>query len=155
MTSPLSISAADYCLALKALVELNSNALGVRDTYYGDQERIATTPTVCIDSESKDKNLELKGAGRFVTPNLTASVILYHAPVTSTEVGRLECDRFIEAVETLIDSNRTLSIVNDGNDLVIHSYISRIEFGYFRKNGTVFRGARGTASAISRGILPS
>ncbi len=142
----------------QALVDKLTNnmvALGLGAVYYGDQERITTTPVACVEPVNKQNNLDMGAASRLLNPVISVTIILYHSAVASTQSNRHDADAFAEAIETFVNIDRTLNNGVVGNDIIIHGYVTGIESGYVTKGNTVMRASKINYSAISRIILPS
>lgn len=144
---PLTDSLKVVAEYLETLLETNKGSLGLQDIYYGDQSRIPRTPTACIDPGEKQQNLN--GAPRRVEINFTIYILLYHNPVKGVETLTKESDNISEAIENRIHLNPTLG----GN--VIHSLVTRIEYGYQTRGNTLYRVSRLTVEARSQEQLPS
>lgn len=144
----LTISMVDVAEKIFDLLTANTN-LGLAVVYYGDQNRLADTPAACVEPSIKNNNLKTSAMARKLDPEIITEIIIYHSPIQSTQVTRLECDRFGEAVETFINTKRDL----DG--LIIHGYVTTLESGYVEKTGQIMRACRLTHKSITQGYLPS
>lgn len=141
-------STVEQTLYLQELIEANKTGLALGDkVYYGDQEKIPFTPTVCV--EAGDKRRELNGAPRRVMTPMISYILVYASKVGETGENRLTADRLSEQIETLIHANRTL----DGR--VIHSLVTAIEFGYLMRGNSLFRTSRLTVEGRQQVQLPS
>lgn len=154
MTGPngLTISIVTVAQALEQMFRDNMADVGLKAVYYGDQDKIATTPALCVEPATKANNLRISGGGfghRMVDPTINIDLLLYHGAVASTQNNRLEADQFAERCETLIHSNRTLG------DIVINGYVTDLESGYSRKTNTLYRTTRLAYECTTQGLLPS
>lgn len=136
---------------LEKLLGDNKEDLGIYDIFYGDQDRIPHTPTVCV--EPGDKRRELNGAPRRTSVIITTYLLVYHNPVKSVAQIREEDDLLAESVESLIHQDAQMKD-SGGNDQVIDSLVTVIESGYQVKANTLFRASRMTIEVRSQVQLP-
>jgi len=121
---------------------------------YGDQNRIPTTPTLCVESGATARVLAGVG-GRGRTENdLVCYLLLYWAKVDTNQKTKKDSELCAEAIAYYLDSNVTLERNGDGG-IVIHGYVSSIEPGYSRRNegSTLMYSVRLTWTGKSKTIL--
>jgi hypothetical protein len=128
------------------LITQNKTPLGLQDIYYGDQALIPRTPALCVESDTKTR--EIDGAPRRTLVQLNTFLILYHSPVKDIQKTRKDVDILAEAVETLVHADAQM------NHLVIHSLVTTMQSGYAMKTGTQIRSCRLTVQATSQVLLP-
>jgi hypothetical protein len=126
-------------------VELNKASLGLGAVFYGDQNKIAVTPTVCIEPE--DKVRELAGVPRKTLVTVNLFLIVYLNAIQSPTINRSEADKLIEDLEDFLHADNTM------NDTVIHSMVTRIESGYAMKGNTVLRASRLSYNITTQELL--
>lgn len=136
---------------IQAIVEAVKEDLGIVDIFYGDQQQIPRTPTVCV--EANEKSRVLAGAPRRVLNELSCFVIIYFSVVNDSVQSNSEgADQLAETVEAEIHKDPTLG------GLVIHSLVSRSEAGFqsrFMAGAiTRFRASRLTVTGQSKTMLP-
>lgn len=136
----------DVTQALVDKIEDHRVALGVEAVFYGDQNRVAVTPTIAVDPGSKSR--VLNGAPRRTMTTFEVFVMIYHARVQDTQVTRKEADALAEAIEDLIHQDRTL-----GGGL-IHCMVDKVESGYSFRSGTMYRSSRLTFGGDALQMLP-
>lgn len=124
----------------------NAEALGLVDIYYGDQERIATSPAACV--EPGPKNRDLQGANRRTENTITIYVIVYHSEIRSPQSNRKDADALAEAIEAVLHLDPTLG------GYVRHSYVTNISPGYVNKINGPMRASRLTFEASNITMLP-
>lgn len=131
------------------IVKDNAVALGVNtdDVYYGDQNNIPRTPSVCIDPG--DKKRDLNGAPRRVMTTMTNYIIVYHNQVASMQEVREDSDELGETIETLVHADPTLG------GIAIDSLVTSIESGYLQRDRALFRASRLTVEARDQVQLPA
>ena len=117
----------------------HSEDLGIVDVLYGDQERIAVSPSVCVEPGPKLRDLQ--GATRRTENRITIFVIVYHSEVRSTQSNRKDADALAEAVEAVLHLDPTLG------GYVRHSYVTSIVPGYVTKANGPMRASRVTFEA--------
>jgi hypothetical protein len=135
----------EVTLAIKDLLQDNQQMLGLNGIYYGDQERIPTTPAVAV--EAGPYTAELMPSR--VRHNFSVFLLIYHSKLQDGQTTKLECDQFAERVRDLLHGHRTL----DG--LVIHGFVSAMDPGYALRAGALLRANRVTWDAISHTVLPT
>lgn len=128
------------------LIETNQAELGLAGVYYGDQERLPSTPSVCIETAKTTR--ELVAIPRRVDTMFEVYVIIYHNPVADTTSVRRDVEELTDAVEALIHTKPSLG------DLVIHAFVTTVEHGYVTKNERVVRASRLLVSCQSKQNLP-
>jgi hypothetical protein len=131
---------------LHDLIAANQVTLGVQDVFYGDQVKIPRTPTVCVESDLKNRTLS--GTARKVDLTMTCFILIYGSAVAEVQSKRKAVDVLAESIEGLIHANSTLG----GN--FIHSFIPTMQSGLANKSGTQFRSSRLTVQALSQTLLP-
>lgn len=132
---------------LKTMIETNKGTLGVVDVYYGDQNKIPRTPTTCVDTGEKQR--QLNGAPRRTENNITIYVVVYHYKVGSSEENQLGADNLAEAHETLIHADPQM-----GSN-AIHSLVTSIEAGFAQRGRDTYRASRLTVEIRSQSQLPA
>ncbi len=125
-------------LANSLVYKLDSNktALGLKDVFYGDQERIPRTPAVCVEPGTKER--ELNGAPRRTLVKITIYLIVYHMQLAGTQTIRRADDALADDIEAFIHNDPFLKDEFD-QDQVISSLVVRIESGYQQKRNSIFR----------------
>jgi hypothetical protein len=121
-------------------------ASGIQAVTYGDQEKIAVTPTVCV--EPVEKARDYNGAPRRTLVTFEVYVLIYHGALQSVQDNRKETDDLAEAVETQLHSDPTCG------SLVVSSLVSNLSSGVANKGGTLLRATRLTFTAQSQIQLP-
>lgn len=119
---------------------------------YGDQNRIATTPTVCVEAGEMARPL---GGVPMRTENMFACYILiYYAKVDSNQDTKLEAEQFAESIVAFLDDNLILERAADGG-IVIHGHVTTIDPGYARRNqgSTLMHAVRLTWTGKSKTTL--
>jgi len=121
-------------------------------TFYGDQNRIGVTPTVCV--ESGETTRALAGVPSRTENQLVAYIIIYWAKVDSNQVTKLEAEQCAETVTRFLDKNLTLDRNADGG-IVIHGFVTSINPGYtYRNQGqTLYQTVRLTWVGKSKTML--
>jgi len=122
----------------------------VIDTYYGDQDRILHTPSICVETGEKQRALH----GTVMTENeFLVYILVYHNKVQGNELTRKECDMIGYDVEMLL--HQDLQLKNGGTVAnVIHGYVQSHESGYTFKQNTMYRSARLTWHGLNKTSLP-
>lgn len=141
----LTAKVTDFADYLFTTLNSNKEELGVVDVFYGDQDRIPRTPTICVEPD--EVNRVLNGVPRRVSVNLRAFLICYHSEVRSPQSNRRDADLLAEAVEETLHQDATLG------GLVIHSFATSVQSGYATKNNAVFRASRITFEGTSQQVL--
>ncbi len=127
----------------------NKANLGLADVFFGDQDRLPTTPVVCIEPGIKRNLLRQAAGARMLDVVFELTILVYHSFITSPQENRRGADALAEAIEAVVHSDRTL-----GNR-VIHGYCPEIQSGYTTKSGSLVRANKVSYSAQSQYILPS
>jgi hypothetical protein len=102
-------------------------SLGIIDVFYGDKALIRSVPTVCVEPSMKaivPTNTQFTAVRVF-----EHFVIIYHSRVTDEEARKKETDEVAEAVEDLLNTDKTL----DG--LVYSGFVTEVTPGYAERGG--------------------
>lgn len=145
----LSHSIVDVAAAHEQLLNDNMNALGVKAVYYGDQDKLATTPVVCVEPDTKKQDYRGGGVNRMLGVNITVFLLVYHSFVQSAQENRKGADQLAEAIEDLIHQDATLG------GLVIECHVSEVASGYATKGNSLVRANRITIEHVTQNRLPS
>jgi hypothetical protein len=109
---------------------------------YGDQDRLPTTPTICVEAGVTDRALAgAQGPNGRVQNELNCDIIVYYAKVDSNQVTKRAAEQVAEATAQFLDANPRLELSSDGG-IVIHGFVTRIDHGYARKQRTLMYGSR-------------
>jgi hypothetical protein len=138
-----------------SLLDDSTNKLALFGQYgsvfYGDQTKIPTTPTVCIEAgETRRPMSAAVRPGGMVENQFECYILVYHAKVQSAEANKLESEQIAEAVVQFLDANLTLLSVAGDDPLVIHGWCVSIDPGYAFKEGTLFESVRITWNGITK-----
>jgi len=107
----------------------------LQDVWYGDEALIPRFPTVTV--ESSGITSILSGAPYRTDNDIRIILIVYASKVQPGETTRKEADQLAYSVRSKLHTDRTLG------GLVIHGFVSSIEYGY-----TVRRTTGATAALI-------
>jgi len=119
--------------------------------FYGDQDRIPSTPAVCV--ETGDKTRTLSGAPNMTTNEFEIFILVYHDKVQDSQLTRKEVDAIAYQIEKLI--HQDLQLTNGGpTPHMIHGFVRSHESGYTFKSGTLYRSARLTYFGMNKTSLP-
>jgi hypothetical protein len=151
MTGPYSTYSANMVLIAEAIFDVIDAAKAtfttpVEDVFYGDQDRIRTTPTICV--EPSDKTRSLTGAPNMTENQFEVFILVYHNKVQDNQLTRKEVDQLAYEIEFLLHQDLQLG------GLLIHGFVDRSESGYVYKSGTLYRTARMTFRGKNKTSLP-
>lgn len=94
----------------------------LQDVWYGDEALIPRFPTVTVESSNLSSIL---GGAPYRTDNdIRVVLIVYASKVQPGEITRKEADQLAYAIRSKLHTDRTLG------GLVIHGFVSSIEYGY-------------------------
>lgn len=133
----------DKLRANAAVLKSSSNVVvDAADIYFGDQDKMPRTPSICVDPGNRRRDLQ--GVSFRTDNNFTIYILVYHSKVQDNELTRKEAQQISEAVETLLHLDPQLG------GLVIHSYCSLNESGYVYRQNTMYRTNRVTFEPYSK-----
>jgi len=139
-----------FTKAIQAIIAGVQEVRGIADIFYGDQQQIPRTPTVCVIADKKTRTLE--GMPRRVLNTITCFVIIYHSKIQDIQLNSAEADQLAEAIEADIHADPIMG------GLVIHSMVTDVEAGQLSRmvntSQTQFRSTRLTVEGISKTMLP-
>lgn len=152
MTSPYSTYTADPSTVCQALIDkITGNkenfVIPVVDIFYGDQQRITHTPTICVEPSQKTR--ELAGAPNMTMNTFEIIVLVLINKVADTIITRKQSDQLAYDVEKFLHQDLQL------NGLLIHGFVERSESGVTTKNNTMYRAARLVYHGLNKTSLAS
>jgi hypothetical protein len=135
---------------LQNWLNANKAALGLQAVYYGDQNLIPKTPSLCVQPGTVERTLS---GALWQTDNfIDVLLLIYHGEVQSKQVNQEECDVFTVAVEDFLHTDHYLS--NTGIDaaapLITQGFVTRIEAGSLRRDGKLMFASRLTYRAFTK-----
>lgn len=145
----LSGSLVEICDFLFNKVVDNKANLGLADVFYGDQDRLPSTPVVCVEPGIKRNLLRQAAGGRMLDIVFELTLLSYHSFIQSPQENRRGADALAEAVEAVVHSDRQLG------GRVIHGYCVDVQSGYVNKSGSLVRSNKISYQATSQFLLPS
>lgn len=121
---------------------------------YGDQNRIAVTPTACVEAGATTRVLAGVGGRGRTENNHTCYILVYYAKVDSNQQTKRDAEKVAEAFAYLLDQNPTLERNSDGG-IVVHGFVSNIDPGYSYKDkgSSLYHAVRLTWTGTSKTIL--
>jgi hypothetical protein len=125
---------------------LSMDTTGLQLVLYGDDDRSPVTPCAVIETGSKHRDLE--GIPRRVLNTMTVYIMLYLERIQDAQLNRKQAETLAEDVETQLHADAQLG------GLVIHSFVTDVEYGYATRNGINVSAARMTFVAVSKTSLP-
>lgn len=137
---------ADFTDAVYNLFDGKLSDLGIRAIFYGDQNRIPTTPALCVEPD--DETSVYKGAPRMMLVTFRLYLLVYHSAITSPQENRRNSDTLAKDVKAVANADPTLG------GLLIDSYVSNVASGYVVKDRTLMRASRITFEGRSQARLP-
>lgn len=149
----LSQSLSEVCTYVFNKLDASANkiAIGYLAVFYGDQDKLPTTPMICIEPDRKVRTLN--GVPRRTLVEFRVHVILYHSGVTSPQTNRRDADEMAEEIEALLHADPRLG-ASAGTQLAVNSLVTSIESGYVTKAGSLVRASRLTFDVTSQAQLP-
>lgn len=117
--------------------------------FYGDQDRLPTTPTVCVETGNTAR--PLAGAPQAVQATHTCYILVYFGSVQSEQDNKLEAEQCSERIVAYLDDNLQLKDLAGLDPKVIHGWCTEIDPGYAVKNDrTLTHAVRITWQGISK-----
>jgi hypothetical protein len=138
--------------AIRDKIEANKSSLGINRTFYGDQATLPTTPSLCV--EPGEKSRDLSGAPRRTMVSITIYLLLYISHIATEQANREKSDLLAEQLEDFIHQDPYIKDAN-GEDRVIDSMVTKVEFGYQNKRDSLYKTAMLTIEAKVQTQLPS
>lgn len=124
----------------------NKTALGIIDVWYGDQELMPNTPTVCVNPGTKKR--EFSGATFRTLNQIETYVMVYFGAIQDTQINVHGATQLADGIETLVHSDLKLG----GN--VIAVLATQNEPGMINKAGVWMMGARITFESMTKTTFP-
>jgi len=129
------------------ILEANKTALigDAASLFYGDQNRLPTTPTLCVEAGPTTRPLAgAASPGGMIVNNHECYILLYHAVVQSGSVTKKQSEQIASGIVNFLDQNhlRLQLPPTDIQGIVIHGYCVSIDPGYSIKEGTLYQAVR-------------
>jgi len=118
--------------------------------FYGDQDKLPSTPTVCIEAGPTQRPLGGIAPGGVVENNHECYILVYHSKVQAALANKLESETIAEGIVSFLDQNLTLIGPTGEEGIVIHGWCTSIDPGYSIKEGTLYQAVRITWNGKSK-----
>lgn len=135
---------------LQNWLNANKASLGIQNVYYGDQELIPKTPSVCVQPGNLVRTLS--GALWQADTITSILIMVYHGEIQSKQINQAECDAFAIAIEDFLHTDHYLSnvAIDAQAPLITSGFVSSIEPGSIRRGGKLMFATRLTYTAFSK-----
>jgi hypothetical protein len=143
---PLTASAEVVASKVLDIITAAKVALGVVDTFYGDQSQLPHTPAVCVSPGTKGR--EFQGATLMTQNIFETYVYVYFGKVQDVQQNLHGSQTLADAIEPIVQADMTLG------GIVISTLCTQNEPGLINKMGSLMMGNRLTFQSMSRTRLP-
>lgn len=153
MTSPYSVYSANIVVITNKLIQRVGDgiaggaytltafpAFSTADIYFGDQDSIPRTPSICVEPGEKTRTLQ--GVSQMTKNEFEIYLMVYHNRVQSVQQTREECDQLAYEIEKWLHADLQLALGVPATPALIHGFVRQNESGYAVKNNTLYRSAR-------------
>jgi hypothetical protein len=147
------MSTKDYHKIAKYLqnwINTNKVTLGLQNVYYGDQELVPKTPSLCVQPGNLLRTL---AGAQWQTDNIiTTFLLVYHGEIQSKQVNQEECDVLTVAIEDFLHTDHYLSnvAIDAAAPLITQGFVTGIEAGTLRRGGKLMFASRLTYTAFTK-----
>ena len=124
------------------LMRASKDSLGLVDVWYGEYSAIPHTPSLAVDPRNKSRTVT--ETGHMCRNDFSVVLTLFHSRLSGPQVVMKECLTFAEKVEDALNADRKLG------DLLIYSYVERVETGYATRNKTLLKAAQISWTGFSK-----
>jgi hypothetical protein len=138
---------------IAGLITANKSTLLYDDLWYGDQDKIPTARTICV--EPVVVNRTLAGAPDMVENNFSVALMVYIVRIGEVQALRSECNALAEAIEDVLHLHLDLddNVHTPNSDIIIHGFVDENLSGYSVKQGRLIRSSRLSWSGKSKTSL--
>jgi hypothetical protein len=143
---PQTDSAEVVATALKAVIDAQATALGIQETFYGDQTILPKTPAVCVSPGNKSR--EFQGASLMTQNTFETYVYVYFGKIQDVQENLHSAQALADSIEPVVHANMTLG------GTVIWTLCIQNEPGMVNKQGSLMMGNRMTFQSSSKTRLP-
>jgi hypothetical protein len=143
---PLTASSETVANAVLSAITAQKVALGIQQTYYGDQTQLPQTPAVCVSPGNK--NREFQGASLTTMNTFETYVYVYFGKVQDVQANLHAAQTLADAIEPVVQTDQTLG------GIVIWTLCIQNEPGMINKMGSLMMGNRMTFQSASKTRLP-
>jgi len=139
---PLTASSEQVATAILNAITTQKAALGVQQTYYGDQTQLPQTPAVCVSPGNKQR--EFQGASLRTQNTFETYVYVYYGKIQDVQQNLHAAQTLADAIEPIVQADMTLG------GLVIWTLCTQNEPGVINKMGSLMMGNRMTFQSVSK-----
>lgn len=132
--------------AVKAAIDAQASALGIAETWYGDQTILPQTPAVCVTPGNKSR--AFAGASLMTENTFETYVFVYFGKVQDVQQNLHAAQALADAIEPVVQTDMTLG------GIVIWTLCTQNEPGIINKQGSLLMGNRMTFQSFSKTRLP-
>ena len=146
---PLTDANSVVTQALVDLLKGDWDTLGTpskKDIYYGDQPLYPRFPSLAVESQPQNRNLNQTGLQQRI--QFTMSIMALTGGLKGMEERRKSADEFAERVVTRLHTDRTLG------GIVIHGHATSVEPGFVTRGGSLLVAHLITWEGISNYTMP-
>lgn len=133
--SVLTTSRRIYDLLVTNAAALGLDAGGSVNVWYGDQDSVPRTPSICVEPGTKRR--VLAGVPDMTLIDIDVHLLLYHSPISEQQDARQDCIAFAEGVERFLHINHLNLANSNGDQIIIHGFVTEMDPGYVYKSGTL------------------
>ncbi len=152
MTYPLTDSTLVVAQRFFEILDLQKATLGLQDVWFGDQNALPHTPSVCVEPGVKRRDLQ--GVPDMTLVDIDTYFLLYHSPIISSQVSRREAVAFAEGIESYLHKNHLRLFAADGTtQLTIHGFCTDLDPGIAFKNNTKYHAVQITWTSRTKTSL--
>lgn len=150
MTAPLTDSSLVIANRWYEIVEAAKDPLGLAFVFFGDQQLLPGTPSLCVEPGIKRR--ELAGASNMTLNVIDTIFLIYHSTLNANQQeARRDTVAFAEAIETYLHHNHLRLFAANGDQLTIHGHCTDMDPGYAAKsNNTRYNAVQMTWSSTSK-----
>ena len=147
MVSTPTYKGAEVSKYIRRLLELHKVEFDIKALFYGDQDQIPASPTVCVEPAQTER--EWSGAPYQTDNEIDIAILVYMTGLEDNTTIQEKCDKLTDDIADFINKE-ALSEMFDGNQLngmLTSGHCRRHEYGYrmlgdkkMRANRLIFRG---------------
>lgn len=117
--------------------------LGISDVWFGDQQALPRTPSLCVEPGMKKRTLQ--GVPNMPLTNIDTIFLLYHSKVDiDQQTTRRDCIKVAEDVELYLHQHCDPLLASNGSQLTIQGMITEADPGYSYKSRSTYNAVQMT-----------
>lgn len=148
LQTPLTARSEVVAVRFFRIIRAHMYTLGFQSVWFGDQNLIPKTPTVCVEPGTKRR--ELYASQDHTENNIDTYFLIYHSPISEMQQARRDNIRLAESLERYLHMNHLRLYDASGRQLTVHGSCVELDPGYATKANTLYHTTQITWRSLTK-----